>query len=114
MKTLKIVLKNQGGAISDELWEQLVKIDNGQLYETDSAYIINLTNGKKITVDKTKVYQNDEARIIYWGSMSEIGGAEFLFSNMKGHGDGMFEILHGYFAFNIGPLAGFHMLCSVD
>jgi hypothetical protein len=114
MKTIKIVLKNQGGAISNEMWNQLVKIDNGELHETNSEYNIILTSGKKITVDKSKVYKNDEVRIIYWGSMSEIGGTEFLFSNMKGHGDGMFEILHGYFAFNIGPLAGFHMLCSVD
>lgn len=114
MKTLKILVKNQGGAVSDDFWDQLIKIDNGELFENANSYSIKLTSGKKITVDKTKVYQNDEVRIIYWGSMSEIGGTEFLFSNMKGHGDGMFEILHGYFAFNIGPLAGFHMLCSVD
>jgi hypothetical protein len=46
--------------------------------------------------------------------MSEIGGTEFLFSKLIGHDGGMFEILHGYFAFNIGPLAGFHMLCSAE
>ena len=114
MKTLKILVKNQGGAVSDDFWDQLIKIDNGDLYETANSYSIQLTSGKKITVDKSQVYKNDEVRIVYWGSMNEIGGTEFLFCKMKGHGDGMFELLHGYFAFNIGPLAGFHMLCSVD
>ena len=114
MKTIKILVKNQGGAVSDDFWDQLNKIDNGNLYETANSYSIQLTSGKKITVDKTKIYKNDGVRIVYWGSMNEIGGTEFLFCKMKGHGDGMFELLHGYFAFNIGPLAGFHMLCSFD
>jgi hypothetical protein len=54
MKTIKIVLKNQGGAISDEMWNQLVKIDNGELHETNSEYNIILTSGKKLRLIKAK------------------------------------------------------------
>jgi hypothetical protein len=109
MKIIKTLVKNQGLAISNEVWDQLLKIDNGKLHETENSYVIYLTNGKKLTVDKNKIYKNDESRIIYWGSMEEIGGTEFLFTKMKA--TEMHEIWHCYYPPSHG---GFAILCSVD
>ena len=109
-KIIQVMVKNQGMAISNEVWYELLKIDNGQLLETDKNYLIQLTNGKKLVVDKNKIHENDESRIVYWGSMHEIGGSDFLFTKMKGHSN-MHELWHSYYTPTHG---GFVILCSVN
>jgi hypothetical protein len=63
--------------------------------KTPSSYTINLTNGKKLLVDKNKVHSEVEHRIIYVGSLKEICHIPFLFTKMKE--TGMHELWHSYF-----------------
>lgn len=112
MKKIKVLVKSQGHSMMElqtQYWQELITIDNGTLEETESAYIINLTNGKKLLVDKNKIHSDDEHRIIYVGSLKGICDIPFLFTKMKG--TGMHELWHSYFTPGQG---GFSILCSVD
>jgi hypothetical protein len=112
MKTIKVLLKSQGHSMMElqtQYWQELITIDNGTLEEAPNAYTINLTNGKKLHVDKTKVQSEDEDRIIYVGSLKEICDSSFLFAKMKGID--LYELWHSYFTPGQG---GFSIVCSVD
>jgi uncharacterized protein YlzI (FlbEa/FlbD family) len=112
MKTINVLVKSQGHSMMElqtQFWQELITIDNGTLEETPNSYTINLTNGKKLFVDKNKVKSEDEHRIIYVGSMKEICDIPFLFTKMKS--TGMHELWHSHFTPGQG---GFSILCSVD
>ncbi len=112
MKTIKVLVKSQGHSMMElqtQYWQELITIDNGTLEETPNTYTINLTNGKKLHVDKNKVRSEDESRIIFVGSLKEIIDIPFLFTKIKG--TGMHELWHSYFTPGQG---GFSILCSVD
>ena len=112
MKTINVLVKSQGHSMMElqtQFWQELITIDNGTLEETSNYYSINLTNGKKLFVDKNKVKSENEHRIIYVGSMKEICDIPFLFTKMKSIG--MYELWHSHFTPGQG---GFSILCSVD
>lgn len=98
MATIKIVEKFQGQAMMrllDEPWQKLVKLDQGTFSETSSGITFKTTEGLCITADKTSVFEDDDQKISYSGSMNDIGGPQILIDKLKSKKD--FYVLRSFY-----------------
>ena len=86
MATIKIVEKFQGQAMMrllDEPWQKLIKLEQGTFSETSSLITFKTTDGLSVTADKTSIFDEDDQKISYSGSMNDIGGPQILIDKMK-------------------------------
>lgn len=98
MNKIKIVEKFQGQAMMkllDEPWQKLIKLDEGTFIETSSLITFKTTDDLSVTVDKTSVFEEDNQKISYSGSMNEIGGPVILVDKLKNKKD--FYIIRGFY-----------------
>lgn len=86
MATIKIVEKTQGQGLmrlNDEPWQNLLELDNGSFTEASNEFVFVSTSGLKVTADKNSIFGEDEKRIMYMGSMNEMGGPQILIDKFK-------------------------------
>jgi hypothetical protein len=98
MATIKIIKKFQGLGmlrLFDEPWEKLVKLDNGTFSETSTGIIFKTTDGLCVTADKTSIFEDNDQKTSYSGSMNDFGGPNIFIDKLKSKKD--FYVLRSFY-----------------